>query len=457
MPTGSDFTKWKNRKDKNQAQTQADTSTSQEKPPALPDEVSGGAAGGAGSPVAGAGSPDLKSDVAASAAVSSALSGTSLLETSSSSPTSAGTLSNSGHNSPLSGGAGGPVRAAGKMNATFVTLARNSDLWDIIDSIRGIEDRFNRNYGYDWVFLNDKPFDEEFKKTTSALISGKTHYGTIPTEHWSFPEWIDQSKAQKVREDMAERKIIYGDSVSYRHMCRFESGFFFQQPLLQNYEWYWRVEPSVKIFCDIKFDPFKYMADNKKKYSFVLSLYEYVETIPTIWDSTKKFMTQHPEHIAPDNSLSWLSEDDGETYNHCHFVSLSCCTSFSMLPGEISDWLTCNSGPTSRLATSTGSDRQPTLTSSTRSTGMEVSSTSDGGMHLCIRSPLVFYSTEMKSTSSRTLDTGTYHSHTAQRTRRRDWNINAIVIRKIISIGRATHVSRFLSFPNLNSKRTLLS
>ena len=211
--------------------------------------------------------------------------------------------------------------AEGKMNATFVTLARNSDLWDIVESIRQVEDRFNRHYHYDWVFLNDKEFDDDFKKTTTALISGRTRYGSIPKEHWSFPEWIDQEKARKVREDMADRKIIYGDSTSYRHMCRFESGFFFRQPLMQEYEWYWRVEPSIKLFCDVGFDPFRYMAEHKKIYSFVLSLYEYVETIPTIWDSAKKFMMEHPEHIAEHNGMKWLSNDDGDNYNHCHFVS----------------------------------------------------------------------------------------------------------------------------------------
>ena len=210
-----------------------------------------------------------------------------------------------------------------KMNATFVTLARNSDLWDISDSIRQVEDRFNRNYHYDWVFLNDKPFDENFKKVTSALVSGNTRYGLIPKEHWSFPDFIDQDKARKVREDMAERKIIYGDSTSYRHMCRFESGFFFRQPLMNEYEWYWRVEPSIKLYCDISFDPFRFMAENKKKYSFVLSLYEYAETIPTIWDSTKKFIQAHPEHVPEGNSMDWLSDDGGESYNHCHFVSHS--------------------------------------------------------------------------------------------------------------------------------------
>jgi len=207
------------------------------------------------------------------------------------------------------------------MNATFVTLARNSDLWEIARSIRQVEDRFNRKFHYDWVFLNDKPFDETFKKVTTSLVSGKTHYGQIPVEHWSFPDHIDQDRARKVREDMAQRKIIYGDSVSYRHMCRFESGFFFRQELMLNYEWYWRVEPSIELFCDIDYDPFKFMADNKKKYSFVLSLYEYVETIPTLWDSTKKFMKAHPEHIAEGNSMGFLSDDGGETYNHCHMVS----------------------------------------------------------------------------------------------------------------------------------------
>lgn len=208
-----------------------------------------------------------------------------------------------------------------RMNATFVTLARNTDVWDIAKSIREVEDRFNRRYNYDWVFLNDKPFDDTFKKVTSSLVSGNTYYDQIPEEHWSFPEWIDQAKAAKVREDMKERKIIYGDSISYRHMCRFESGFFFRQAHMMNYEYYWRVEPNVKFFCDIHYDPFRYMAENGKKYSFTLSLYEYIDTIPTLWDSTKKFMKNHPEHIVENNSMDFLSDDGGETYNRCHFVS----------------------------------------------------------------------------------------------------------------------------------------
>ncbi|PNS18746.1 O-glycoside alpha-1,2-mannosyltransferase 4 [Sphaceloma murrayae] len=214
----------------------------------------------------------------------------------------------------------GPADAP-RMNATFVTLARNSDVWDISRSIRQVEDRFNHQYHYDWVFLNDEPFDDTFKKVTSALTSGHAKYGLIPKEHWSFPEWIDQDKARLAREDMARRKIIYGDSVSYRHMCRYESGFFFRHPLMLDYEWYWRVEPSIELFCDVSYDPFRYLADHNKKYSFVLSLYEYIETIPTLWDSVTKYIAKYPEHISQDNSMSFISDDGGKTYNKCHFWS----------------------------------------------------------------------------------------------------------------------------------------
>ncbi|EEP75862.1 alpha-1,2 mannosyltransferase KTR1 [Uncinocarpus reesii 1704] len=208
-----------------------------------------------------------------------------------------------------------------RVNATFVSLVRDSDLWEMVKSIRQVEDRFNRNYNYDWVFLNDGEFSEQFKNVTSSLVSGKTHYGKIPYEHWSFPEWIDENKAAQTRKEMEEKKIIYGGSISYRHMCRYESGFFFRHDLMMNYDYYWRVEPSVKYFCDIGFDAFKFMKDNKKKYSFVLSLHEYRETVATLWDSVKKFMEKHPEHIVEGNNLEFVSEDGGRTYNMCHFWS----------------------------------------------------------------------------------------------------------------------------------------
>lgn len=206
-------------------------------------------------------------------------------------------------------------------NATMVTLARNKDLYSLVTSVRHVEDRFNKNYHYDWVFLNDEPFSEEFKAVMTALVSGTAKFGVIPTEHWSFPDWIDQDKAAQVRQQMKEDEIIYGDSISYRHMCRYESGFFWRHELLNDYAWYWRVEPDIELFCDINYDVFKFMKQNNKKYGFILSVSEYEKTIPTLWETTKNFKKEFPQHIKKNNLESFVSDDGGKTYNMCHFWS----------------------------------------------------------------------------------------------------------------------------------------
>lgn len=51
-----------------------------------------------------------------------------------------------------------------KANATFVVLARNSDIQGVVKSMKQAEDRFNKEFNYPWVFLNEAEFDDEFKK-----------------------------------------------------------------------------------------------------------------------------------------------------------------------------------------------------------------------------------------------------------------------------------------------------
>ncbi|RSH94087.1 alpha 1,2-mannosyltransferase 2.4.1 [Saitozyma podzolica] len=208
-----------------------------------------------------------------------------------------------------------------KANAVFVVLARNSDLWAFLESMKQMEDRFNHWARYDYVFLNEEDFSDEFKRYTQSLTSANCHYGKIEHDHWFQPDWIDEEKATKAREEMIRKKVIYGHSVPYRNMCRFNSGFFFRHPLLADYDYYWRIEPSVKFFCDLTYDPFLVMQDENKVYGFTLSLYEYIETIPSLWASVREFMELHPEHLAEDNAMAFLSDDGGLTYNKCHFWS----------------------------------------------------------------------------------------------------------------------------------------
>lgn len=80
-----------------------------------------------------------------------------------------------------------------------------------------LPDRFNRQYHYDWTFLNDQPFDDQFKTHVSAICSGKVQFGLVPEKHWGkdMPSWIDKQKALKLINEMGQKPIPYGGSVPY--------------------------------------------------------------------------------------------------------------------------------------------------------------------------------------------------------------------------------------------------
>ncbi|KAJ7109391.1 glycosyltransferase family 15 protein [Mycena epipterygia] len=208
-----------------------------------------------------------------------------------------------------------------KANAAIVMLARNGDLNGIVSSLKQMEDRFNKKFNYPYVFLNEEPFSENFKTRVAGLTDSPVQFGLIPHDHWFQPDWIDETRAAASRADMIKNKVIYGGSVPYRNMCRYNSGFFYRHELLKPYKYYWRVEPDVTYFCDLDYDPFLLMQDENKVYGFTISLFEYPATIPTLWNTVKEFISANPGLLAKDNAMDFLSDDGGETYNRCHFWS----------------------------------------------------------------------------------------------------------------------------------------
>ncbi|CCE61974.1 hypothetical protein TPHA_0B03020 [Tetrapisispora phaffii CBS 4417] len=222
-----------------------------------------------------------------------------------------------------------------KENATLLMLTRNFELKEVLKSMRSLEDRFNWRYHYDWTFMNDIPFSFEFQEATTAMASGKTTYVTIPKSDWNRPSSINETRFEESLKKMSEDDVIYGGSKSYRNMCRFNSGYFYKQSVLDSYDYYFRVEPSVEYFCDFPYDPFKLMREKNKKYGFVIATYEYEETIPTLWDTIEKYidlksnttdinMTSNSYDFITDQSIIGkfgLGRKSSCSYNMCHFWS----------------------------------------------------------------------------------------------------------------------------------------
>ncbi|KAH3665758.1 hypothetical protein OGAPHI_003946 [Ogataea philodendri] len=225
-----------------------------------------------------------------------------------------------------------PVSNPKLENATILMLCRNWELSGVLKSMRSLEDRFNKDYHYTWTFLNDVPFTDKFIEATTQMASGPTQYGLVPAEDWNVPAYVNETKMDECLIDFENRDVIYGGSRSYRNMCHFNSGFFFKQELVQQYDYYFRVEPEVEYFCDFQMDPFRLLRENKKKYGFVMTLLEYENTIPSLWNAVEDFMNLHPEYIHPDSLFDFVTNDEpigtgrlvvehNSSYNLAHFWS----------------------------------------------------------------------------------------------------------------------------------------
>ncbi|QIW94735.1 hypothetical protein AMS68_000253 [Peltaster fructicola] len=170
-----------------------------------------------------------------------------------------------------------------RVNGAFVVLARNKELPGVIDSLKSVERHFNRWFHYPYVFLNNEEFNSTFKETVMNYTSSTVEFGKIPKEHWNFPDWVDPKVAKEGIARQGDAAIMYGGMESYHQMCRFYSGYFYKHELLQKYDWYWRVEPDIKYYCDLTYDPFRYMEQNNKTYGFTIAVKELKETVPNIW------------------------------------------------------------------------------------------------------------------------------------------------------------------------------
>lgn len=208
-------------------------------------------------------------------------------------------------------------------DSVIFILCRNSDKDAMKATLLNFEQQFNQHHNYPYIFLNDKDWEEGFKTEISNVVSGTVEFGKVPKEDWDMPEQIDVEKAKKNWTAMKKQGVLYADIESYHNMCRFYSRKFFLHPLTLKYKYYWRVEPGVKFHCPIDEDPFEVMENNGYEYGFTIILKEQMESIPSLWEATKRFLNIH--------KLESLNEDDGShlrftfdengSYNGYHFYN----------------------------------------------------------------------------------------------------------------------------------------
>ncbi|KAG0285058.1 hypothetical protein BGZ96_010647, partial [Linnemannia gamsii] len=228
-----------------------------------------------------------------------------------------------------------------KANGVLVmVITSDEEVQDARESIRHIEDRFNRDRHYPWVILSPQPLsdrtqtllqhipfatrlttsnhnsdgDEEREESTTAAIT----FGLIPREQWRFPRWIE---ALKVRNgDFSRLKLgLNATSVPVRQRRRYMSGFLAQHELLDGYEFFWRVDPGLIVFCDLDDDPMLAMKHTGQMFAWSVSAAVNEAGSPGAWSIIQKFKETYPNHIPPVNDETFITRESLDAFSACTY------------------------------------------------------------------------------------------------------------------------------------------
>ncbi|KAF9145016.1 hypothetical protein BGX30_010675 [Mortierella sp. GBA39] len=240
-----------------------------------------------------------------------------------------------------------PVYKVVKANGVLVmVITSDEEVQEARETIRHIEDRFNRGRHYPWVILSPQPLSdrtqillqhipsasrltttnhgnseedvEEGEEDGGTAAAAAITFGLIPREQWKFPRWIE---ALKVRNgDFSRLKLgLNATSVAVRQRRRYMSGFLAQHELLDGYEFFWRVDPGLIVFCDLDDDPMLAMKHAGQKFAWSVSAAVNEAGTPGAWSIIQKFKETYPDHIPQPNDESFITRESLAEFSACSY------------------------------------------------------------------------------------------------------------------------------------------
>jgi len=176
-----------------------------------------------------------------------------------------------------------------KPRGVIIYLARSQeeDVTNLIKSLRLLKEHFLNKFSYPVIIFVENSFKDTWKKQIKDSAALDPRFEIVRFE---IPPFINP-------EDVPPRVGEYGHGIGYRHMCRFFSGLVYLNPILSDYDWYWRLDTDSFILSDISYDIFRFMKARHIIYGYINYRKEDQSVAVGLWDSVSQYVLDRK--IAP--------------------------------------------------------------------------------------------------------------------------------------------------------------
>lgn len=149
----------------------------------------------------------------------------------------------------------------------YLVDSRESDVVDFINSVRALEVYFLENNPADVICFYEAPLGPSLGAIQSYLrtpINFQYIEFSIPehNKHLSIPDvyYVEPNNPFPI---------------GYRHMCRFFAGEIFKQKVLDNYEYFMRMDSDSFLLRPVQYNIFDLMKNQNKKYGYLEGSFDY--------------------------------------------------------------------------------------------------------------------------------------------------------------------------------------
>lgn len=173
---------------------------------------------------------------------------------------------------------------ADKPKAAFYILTRVSRLKSLFHVLQSIDKYFNCRFHYPIILFHENeliPYISSVRRyTNSSLYFQQVKFAT--------PTFL----TQRVQFD-----IPCLSPVSYRHMCRFHAKSVYEHPIIQQLDYYWRLDDDSLLLNPIKYDVFSFMSTHQLHYGYSWIFYDSDSCVLGLWEATGRYI--HERSITP--------------------------------------------------------------------------------------------------------------------------------------------------------------
>ncbi|EPY52078.1 mannosyltransferase [Schizosaccharomyces cryophilus OY26] len=153
------------------------------------------------------------------------------------------------------------------LNASLLMFAEDGDLLDVLQTIRTVEDRWNKRFHYPWTIFSSKEVSPFFIESTSSVASGNCEY-----VQWDSTEYLETGLKDDIyyleqSGKLSDEGVNYSRSGSFHRYQEWILHTLLYHPQLR-FDYVWRLEPGVRFNCEENSDLFHEMEQNNATLGF---------------------------------------------------------------------------------------------------------------------------------------------------------------------------------------------